>query len=52
MTVTEALFVYITAADREPLPHRLSVISTEPLTLRCHYCLRFQDLDHLVENLL
>ena len=42
----------ITAADREPLPHRLSVISTKPLTLRCHYCLRFQDLDLVVENLL
>ena len=42
----------ITTADREPLPHRLSVISTDPLTLRCRYCLRIQDLNRLVENLL
>lgn len=42
----------ITTADREPLPHRLTVVSTSPLTLRCHYCRRVQDLDSLVENLL
>ena len=40
----------ITQNPREPLPHRLKVIRTAPLALRCHYCQRPQDL--LVLNLL
>ena len=42
----------ITQNPREPLPHRLNVIRTAPLALRCHYCQRPQDLDELVLNLL
>lgn len=42
----------ITQNPREPLPHRLKVIRTAPLELRCHYCQRPQDLDELVLNLL
>ena len=42
----------ITQNLREPLPHRLRVAKTDPLTLRCHYCQRPQDLDELVLNLL
>ncbi len=42
----------ITQNLREPLPHRLKVAKTDPLTLRCHYCQRPQDLDELIHNLL
>ena len=42
----------ITQNPREPLPHRLKVIRTAPLALRCPYCQRPQDLDELVLNLL
>ena len=42
----------ITQNSREPLPHRLKVTKTDPLTLRCHYCQRPQDLDELIHNLL
>ena len=40
----------ITINPREPLPHRLKVLSREPLELRCHYCGRPQDLEELVRN--
>ena len=40
----------ITSNLREPLPHRLKVVSRDPLELRCHYCGRPQDLDELVNN--
>ncbi len=40
----------ITTNPREPLPHRLKVLSREPLELRCHYCGRPQDLEELVRN--
>ena len=42
----------ITTNLREPLPHRLKVVSKDPLELRCHYCGRPQDLDELVNNVL
>ena len=42
----------ITQNPREPLPHRLKVIRTAALALRCHYCQRPQDLVELVLNLL
>jgi len=42
----------ITTNPREPLSHRLKVLSTEPLELRCHYCGRPQDLEALVRNLI
>ena len=40
----------ITTNHMEPLPHRLKVLSREPLELRCHYCGRPQDLEELVRN--
>ena len=42
----------ITINLREPLPHRLKVISRDPLHIRCHYCGRPQDLDELIKNVL
>lgn len=42
----------ITTNLREPLPHRLKVISRDPLHIRCHYCGRPQDLDDLIKNVL
>ena len=42
----------ISNAEREPLPHRLKVLNTSPMTLQCHYCGRNQNLDRLVKNLL
>ena len=42
----------ITTNLREPLPHRLKVISRVPLHIRCHYCGRPQDLDELIKNVL
>ena len=42
----------ITTNLREPLPHRLNVISRDPLHIRCHYCGRPQDLDELIKNVL
>ena len=42
----------ITTNPREPLPHRLKVLSRAPLNLRCHYCGRPQDLDELVQNVI
>ena len=42
----------ITTNLREPLPHRLKILSMAPLELRCHYCGRPQDLDELVNNVI
>ena len=42
----------ISNSVREPLPHRLKVLSTTPLMLQCHYCGRNQNLERLIENLL
>lgn len=42
----------ITQNPREPLAHRLRVLSKEPLQIRCHYCGRPQDLDELVQNVI
>ena len=42
----------ITTNLREPLPHRLKVISRDPLHIRCHYCGRPQDLDELIKDVL
>ena len=42
----------ITTNPREPLAHRLKVMSRDPLELRCHYCGRPQDLEELIHNLL
>lgn len=42
----------ITTNLREPLPHRLKVVSKDPLEIRCHYCGRPQEIDELVNNVL
>jgi aspartate carbamoyltransferase regulatory subunit len=42
----------ITINPREPLSHRLKVLSRVPLELRCHYCGRPQNLEELVRNAL
>ncbi|MAT48620.1 MAG: aspartate carbamoyltransferase regulatory subunit [Euryarchaeota archaeon] len=42
----------ISNSVREPLPHRLKVLSTTPMILQCHYCARNQNLERLIENLL
>ena len=42
----------ITSNPREPLPHRLKVMSRDPLQLRCHYCGRTQNLVELVKNVI
>ena len=42
----------ITSNLREPLPHRMKVVSRDPLELRCHYCGRPQDLVKLVKNVI
>ena len=42
----------ITQNFREPLPHKLRVVSAEPLDLRCSYCGRSQSIDDLAESIL
>jgi len=42
----------ITTNPREPLAHRLKVMSREPLELRCHYSGRQQDLEALIRNMI
>ncbi|MEE3082925.1 MAG: aspartate carbamoyltransferase regulatory subunit [Candidatus Thermoplasmatota archaeon] len=42
----------ITQNPREPLDHRLKVVASEPLEVRCRYCGRPQDLGALIENLI
>ncbi|MED5486345.1 MAG: aspartate carbamoyltransferase regulatory subunit [Candidatus Thermoplasmatota archaeon] len=42
----------ITTNPREPQDHRIRVVATEPLELRCRYCGRPQEIADLVENLI
>ena len=42
----------ITKDAREPMPHRIRVLSSDPLEMRCAYCGRTQNLDSVIENLL
>ena len=42
----------ITVNPREPLDHRLKVVNTDPLELRCRYCGRPQDMTKIIDNLL
>lgn len=42
----------ITINPREPQDHRLRVMGTDPIELRCRYCGRPQEIQDLVENLL
>ena len=42
----------ITQNSREPLPHRLVILSKDPLQMRCHYCGTPQNIDQLINNVL
>jgi aspartate carbamoyltransferase regulatory subunit len=42
----------ITQNSREPLPHKLRVVSEDPLDVRCSYCGRTQNIDELAESIL
>ena len=42
----------ITGNSREPLDHRLKVIKTDPMELRCRYCGRPQNMSELINNLI
>ena len=42
----------ITQNSREPLPHKLRVISADPLDLRCSYCGRSQSIEELAQSIL
>jgi len=42
----------ITQNDREPLPHKLRVVSSDPLEVRCAYCGRAQDMEELAGSVI
>ena len=42
----------ITQDPREPLPHKLRVVSKNPLEIRCSYCGRSQTIDQLAESII
>lgn len=46
-----SFFNCITQNTNEPLPHKLRVISSEPLEIRCAYCGMSQSIDQIVESL-
>ena len=46
-----SFFNCITQNRNEPLPHRLKVISSEPIEIRCAYCGMSQSVDEIVESL-
>ena len=39
----------ITQNTREPLPHKLKIISAEPMEIRCSYCGKNQDINEIVD---
>jgi len=39
----------ITQNSREPLPHKIKIISADPLVLRCSYCGKNQDIGQIVD---
>ena len=39
----------ITQNPREPLPHKLKIISAEPMEIRCSYCGKNQDINEIVD---
>ena len=39
----------ITQNSRAPLPHKIKIISVDPLVLRCSYCGKNQDIDQIVD---
>ncbi|MDP6906295.1 MAG: aspartate carbamoyltransferase regulatory subunit [Candidatus Thalassarchaeaceae archaeon] len=42
----------ITQNSREPLDHRLKVVKSDPLEVRCRYCGRPQEMSDLANNLI
>jgi len=42
----------ITKNPREPLPHKLKIISAEPLQIRCFYCGKNQNIDEIVDYII
>ena len=42
----------ITTNPREPQDHRLKVVNSDPIELRCRYCGRPQNMGELIDNLL
>ena len=46
-----SFFNCITQNINEPLPHKLRVITSEPLEIRCAYCGMSQSVEQIVESL-
>lgn len=46
-----SFFNCITQNPNEPLPHRLQVVSQDPLEIRCAYCGRAQSVGEIIESL-
>ena len=42
----------ITKNPREPLPHKLKIISAEPMKIRCFYCEKNQNIDEIVDYII
>jgi aspartate carbamoyltransferase regulatory subunit len=42
----------ITQSPREPLPHKLKIISAEPMKIRCFYCGKNQNIDEIVDYII
>ena len=42
----------ITKNPREPLPHKLKIISAEPMKIRCFYCGKNQNIDEIVDYII
>ena len=42
----------ITQNPREPLPHKLKIISAEPMEIRCSYCGKNQDINEIVDYII
>ena len=42
----------ITQNPREPLPHKLIIISAEPMEIRCSYCGKNQDINEIVDYII
>jgi len=42
----------ITQNPREPLPHKLKIISAEPMKIRCFYCGKNQNIDEIVDYII
>ena len=42
----------ITKNPREPLPHKLKIISAEPMKIRCFYCGKNQNIDEMVDYII